>query len=217
VLDLLRRLYVARFAKSAGSEGYWRRRYEVGGDSGSGSYGRHAEFKAAVLNEFVLEQGVASVIEFGCGDGNQLTLARYPSYVGYDVSERAVELCRQRFADDATKSFSVLRDYAGDGADLALSLDVVYHLIEDDVFETHLRTLFGAAERFVIVFSSNAEPTGKTRTHVRHRRFTDWVDENANGWELRSEIEDPAHRRDESDSNASFFIFSQKDAAASSS
>ena len=67
---LLKRLYVARAAKTGGSEAYWKRRYEVGGNSGSGSYGQFAEFKADVLNSVVAEHTVGSVIEFGCGYGN---------------------------------------------------------------------------------------------------------------------------------------------------
>jgi hypothetical protein len=45
-----------------------------------GSYGKFAAFKAEVLNAFVQEMRVDTVIEFGCGDGNQLTLARYPLF-----------------------------------------------------------------------------------------------------------------------------------------
>src|SRR5262249_56626361 len=116
-----------------------------------------------------------SVIEFGSGDGNQLALARYPQYLGFDVSERAVETCRERFRDDTSKRFALLNDYAGERAELSLSLDVVYHLIEDDVFDSHLRSVFGAADRFVIVYSTNTdEQSPLQRAHVRHRRFSAW-------------------------------------------
>lgn len=101
---------------------YWERRYAAGGTSGSGSYGRLAQFKAEILNAFVSENDVRTVLEFGCGDGHQLGLARYPSYTGLDVSATAVQLCKERFADDPTKSFFVYTpdDPAGawSGADL---------------------------------------------------------------------------------------------------
>jgi hypothetical protein len=61
-----------RFASSAD---YWERRYQKGGTSGAGSYNHLAEFKAEFLNAFVAEHHVASVIEFGSGDGAQLRLA----------------------------------------------------------------------------------------------------------------------------------------------
>jgi hypothetical protein len=59
---------------------YWEDRYVNGMTSGSGSYGRLAEFKAEFLNEFVADHKISSIVEFGCGDGAQLALAAYPKY-----------------------------------------------------------------------------------------------------------------------------------------
>jgi SAM-dependent methyltransferase len=176
-----------------GSASYWERRYRRGLTSGVGSQDRLAEFKAEVLNRFVAEHDVGSVIEFGCGDGNQLALARYPRYTGLDVSSRAIEMCTERFGSDPTKTFvlyepDAFRERDELSADLALSLDVVYHLVEDDVFEKHMSHLFGAARRYVIVYSSNQdEPPGPRRgfgIHVRHRKFVDYAERNFRGWRL---------------------------------
>ena len=60
------------------SSEYWDQRYRTGGNSGAGSYNRLAQFKASFLNTFVNTYQIASVIEYGCGDGAQLKLARYP-------------------------------------------------------------------------------------------------------------------------------------------
>jgi SAM-dependent methyltransferase len=159
-----------------GSASYWERRYQVGSDSGAGSYGLVAAQKAGFVNEFVAVHAVQSVIEFGCGDGNQLGLARYPQYLGLDVSREAVRICQDKFAQDTTKAFKLLDDYDGERAELALSLDVIFHLVEDAVFADYMRRLFDAAERYVIVFSSNTNRrTPIDRAHVRHRRFTDWT------------------------------------------
>ncbi|HFK5799472.1 TPA: hypothetical protein ACG0L7_003353 [Enterobacter hormaechei subsp. oharae] len=49
---------------------YWDDRYRLAGNSGAGSYGRLADFKANVLNDFVAREKIGSVAEFGCGDGN---------------------------------------------------------------------------------------------------------------------------------------------------
>jgi hypothetical protein len=45
----------------------------------TGSYSELAQLKARVLNAFVAEKNIARVIERGCGDGNQLQLARIPA------------------------------------------------------------------------------------------------------------------------------------------
>ncbi|MHA7987746.1 class I SAM-dependent methyltransferase [Rathayibacter sp. CAU 1779] len=169
---------------------YWERRYTNGGNSGAGSYGQLAEHKAEVLNEFVSDHDIHNVIELGVGDGHQLSLARYPSYVGFDVSSEAVRICRERFADDATKRFLLLDDYTEDRAELTLSLDVIYHLVEDDVFDAHMRLLFDSSTRYVAIYASNYE--SKTSTaHVRHREFTRWIGEHRPDWTLERCIKNP--------------------------
>lgn len=47
------------------SDQYWEDRYRRGGNSGSGSYGRLAAFKAEVLNEFVASHAISEMVEFG--------------------------------------------------------------------------------------------------------------------------------------------------------
>src|SRR5262245_41742960 len=97
---LARRKNMKLFASSAGN---WEKRYAHGRNSGVGSYGFLAEFKAEVLNRFVAAHQVQTVIEFGCGDGNQLTLAEYPTYLGFDVSRTAISQCQTLFKADGNK------------------------------------------------------------------------------------------------------------------
>ena len=178
-------------ARSVGfrdSSDYWKRRYEAGGDSRAGSYGELANFKAGVINRFVSEHKVKTVIEFGCGDGNQLLLAEYPEYLGFDISPDAVQICKRHFAADSTKSFRLVDDYDEENAELALSLDVIYHLVEDPVFEAYMDRLFRSADRFVIIYSSNTDQNPMIRPpHVRHRAFSKWVD-NLSNWTLEAQI-----------------------------
>ncbi len=76
---------------SFGSAQYWRDRYRTGGNSGAGSYGRLASFKAEIINAFVREHNITSVIEFGCGDGLNSLLADYPTYLGFDVADESID------------------------------------------------------------------------------------------------------------------------------
>ena len=164
---------------------YWDARYAAGGNSGTGSYGDLANFKASVLNDFVVEQHINSVIEFGCGDGNQLSLSKYSNYLGLDVSPRAVKRCQDLFRGDESKRFVVYdHHYANaEKADLALSVDVIYHLVEDPIYVRHMNDLFEAATRFVIIYSDNQE-SPRDALHVRHRRFSDWIEQYQPGWKL---------------------------------
>ena len=88
-----------------GSTEYWERRYANGGHSGAGSYGPMAEWKAHHINEWVQQHNIQRVIEFGCGDGAQLSHANYPHYIGLDVSRTVIDTCKQKYADDPTTSF----------------------------------------------------------------------------------------------------------------
>jgi SAM-dependent methyltransferase len=193
------------------SSDYWERRYRLGMTSGPGSAGRLAAFKAEVLNQFVSDEGIRSVVEFGCGDGTQLSLAAYPRYLGLDVSPAAVELCRNRFAGDSTKAFRVLGDPSGapPEGDLALSLDVIYHLLEDDAYRRHLDAVFAASRRWVIIYSSDRDDATPAR-HVRHRRFTDDVHERQPAFTLRRRIENPYP----DESFAEFYVFERARAEA---
>ncbi|HNX04463.1 MAG TPA: class I SAM-dependent methyltransferase [Opitutales bacterium] len=165
-----------------------------------------------MLNAFVKNNAVGSVIEFGCGDGGQLALAAYPAYTGVDVSDRALDLCRARFDCDASKCFLLLDRYDGRKADMALSLDVVYHLVEDAVFEAHMRTLFDAATRFVAVYSSDTNDNRDIQgLHIRHRKFTDWVRTNRPDWVLLCRVPNriPYDGSGVRSSFADFYIFAK--------
>ena len=191
---------------------YWEERYRQGGNSGAGSYNRLAEFKAEFLNRFVETNGVSSVIEFGSGDGAQLKLATYPAYVGVDVSRLAVEQCREEFKDRQTFAFMHTTEVTNSTkADLSLSLDVIYHLVEDKIFHKYMKDLFRTSKKFVIIYSSN-KTVDKSAPHVRHRKFTDWVGSNISDFTLIERIanlypyddSDPEHT-----SFADFYVYAK--------
>ncbi len=212
---VIRRIYQAWFNRPKpfqGSENYWKDRYEAGGNSGDGSYNQLAEFKAEILNTFVSENGISSVIEYGCGDGNQLSLAQYPQYTGFDVSPKAISMCLNGFFNKDNKAFKLMAAYAGETAELTLSLDVIYHLIEDSVFVEYMHRLFDSSERFVIIYASDTDknPEGMA-AHVRHRHFSKWVADNKAKWKLIKHIPNkfPFNGDTKSGSFADFYIYSK--------
>jgi cyclopropane fatty-acyl-phospholipid synthase-like methyltransferase len=180
-----------------GSARYWEQRYAGGGTSGAGSYGAAARWKADRVNAWVAELGVTSGVDLGCGDGAQLGLADYPRYLGLDRSGTAVRACVARFRDDPTRSFlrydpEDLHDPAGWlRADLALSLEVIFHLVEDEVYEDYMNRLFDSAERYVVICSNDADG-GQRAPHERHRAFTAWIAANRPVWRLERRLDPPA-------------------------
>jgi cyclopropane fatty-acyl-phospholipid synthase-like methyltransferase len=175
-----------------GSQKYWEKRYSKNGNSGNGSYGEKANYKATIINQFVEKNKIQKVLELGCGDGNQLKQFSFPEYIGLDVSPTAVKLCKDIFREDATKEFCMYDDKAVEAepdsfhAELILSLDVVYHLVEDEVYEKYMHRLFSLSTRYVIIYAWDVEEAKKF--HVRHRNFSRWIKENISGFQLKERI-----------------------------
>lgn len=191
---------------------YWKNRYTKGGNSGSGSYGHLAEFKSTVINDFVLENAINSVIEFGCGDGNQLIYSMYPKYIGFDISDEAINKCKASFDHDESKKFVHISKYNNEKAELTLSLDVIFHLIEDNVYKEYMRKLFESSNKYVIIYSSNTNDNFLGQAfHVKHRIFTELINSKFINFKLIKQVKNkyPFDGTEET-SFSDFYIYEKK-------
>jgi hypothetical protein len=197
------------------SKNYWESRYNQGGNSGAGSYDHLAVFKAEVLNQLFKENGLTSVIEFGCGDGNQLGMLECPSYTGLDVSATAIQRCKTTYAADSTKNFFLYdhRCFVDNRGifkmDCSLSLDVLYHLVEKEVYDSYLRHLFASASKMVVIYAADIAIEHPT-AHELYRKFTKDVEKDIKGWKLKTTIKNkyPAKNNDDQEGSlADFFIY----------
>lgn len=173
------------------SNKYWENRYRSGGNSGAGSYNHLAKFKAEIINDFVKKNNIKEILEFGCGDGNNLSLYQIDNYIGVDVSLKAIEVCQAKFVHDPSKKFFTLDsfnlfDEVDKRVELVLSLDVIYHLIEDHVYDEYMNNLFNSSGKYIIIYSSNYDEV--LCAHVKHRMFTAWIEKNRKDWFLTSYI-----------------------------
>jgi hypothetical protein len=202
---------------SFNSQQYWEDRYVSGGNSGRGSYNKLSEFKANVINQLIDTMQITSAIEFGVGDGNQLGLIKYPRFLGLDVSKKAIQLCIEQYKHDPTKSFFsydqlAFSDQAGFvKADMSLSLDVIYHLVDQPDYETYLTNLFNAATKCVVIYSTNEE-LPHFGGHEKHRVFLNDLNRLTNGWKLHEVIENEFSVRKVGEldgSRANFYIFTR--------
>jgi len=170
------------------SKDYWKNHYANERDSGSGSYGESAEWKASQLNDFVKARGIKSMVELGCGDGNQLRYIEVEKYTGIDPSIDAIKKCLSIHGSDKTKSFFT---FDPDGfannqaleADVSVSMEVILHLIEDSRYEKYMTDLFSLSSRFVAIFNtaSDVNPKGM-QIHNRFRDHRNFVSENLPQW-----------------------------------
>lgn len=195
---------------------FWNEHYKNNGNSGTGSYHRLAEFKAEIVNQFITKEKIKSVIEIGCGDGNQLSLIHYNNYTGVDVSEVIVERNKKNYQNDNTKQFFCTKTerekYINQKYDMSISMDVIFHLLEDQIFYDYMEDLFLLAERYVVIYSSNHEEYTKW-SEYRHRNFISYIQEKISGWELYQYIPNryPYKIGEEETTSASdFYIFKKK-------
>lgn len=167
------------------SSQYWEKRYAAGQDSGVGSYNKQAEAKAEYVNNIITQYNIKTVNDYGHGDGNQLTyLKGFEKYYGYDVSQTVRDKCKVKFNDNCYTFVANLTDLPP--SDLALSLDVIYHLVEDKTYEEYMKYLF-LDNKYVVIYSTNEVRTGEPN-HCRCRHFTPYVKQNFLNYELIEEV-----------------------------
>lgn len=198
------------------SDQYWKERYKRGGNSGEGSYGPLARYKASFINDFCERNAVSSAIEFGCGDGNQASLLSIDTYIGVDISEDCIRWARDHLRKP-NWTFEILDEYLlqdRERVELGLSLDVIYHLVEDTVYESYLGNLCRSASRFLIVYTSNVDSYDPAIPHVRHRAVVADIERLHPEWTLIRTVSNPfTMEHDSSDqygSFADFHLFEQR-------
>ncbi|MDM5146780.1 class I SAM-dependent methyltransferase [Candidatus Persebacteraceae bacterium Df01] len=152
-----------------------------------------------MLNTLLAQYNITDIIDFGCGDGNQISMLRgIDSYLGIDVSAEAIKLCQQWCKNIANPRWMLLSDYRSETAEAALSLDVIYHLVEESIYEQHLHLLFGAAQQLVVIYGEDKDLIPTTK-HILHRKFTDWIKQYYPQWCLANTITVPQ-------TNTSFYL-----------
>lgn len=178
------------------SKHYWERRYIDGHTSGVGSRGELAIYKAKVINNFIKKNKIKSLCEFGCGDF-LFNLIKVSEFTGYDVSDYVIEKNKLSSKYKFTSNLKELTAY-----DLVTSLDVIFHLIEDDVYISYMDFLFKLSKKYVIIYSPNENK--EVSIHVKYRKFLNNI---SNNFKLKKFINNP-HKGELTQSD--FYIFEKK-------
>lgn len=163
---------------------YWEHRYHNGNNSGLGSYGPEAGFKSMYINNFIHQFKIKTINDFGCGDSNQVSLLTgFDNYTGFDVSKTALDLCKVKFKSDKRFNFVNNIDEMIP-ADVSFSLDVTYHVIEDDYFNEYMHNLFKLTNKYVLIYSINSDNSIGFAKHLKNRKFVNWILEKYPNFEL---------------------------------
>ena len=158
------------------SRNYWTQRYLRGGNSGAGSYDKVAIYKGKIINKFIKNKNIKTLIDFGVGDGNQLKYidTRNLKYIGIDISEFVISKCKNLFQHDPSKTF--LLDLEVDKktkSDLVISCDVLYHLIEDSIYNKYMKNLFSMSKKYVLIYARDEDLN--LAKHVKFRKFSKYI------------------------------------------
>ena len=194
-MDLKLLLQKAYLKLNFNSKKYWEMRYASEWNSGDGSYGEQAEAKAVVFNKIIEKYKIKDVIEYGCGDGNQLKYYNIENYLGLDVSPTTIKNCADLYDDDPQKEFMYYDPEAFFIENnlfkfqTSISIDVIFHLVEDFIFEGYIRNLFASASKYVVISSSDHNENQGSSIHFKNRKFTAHVKDFCPDWRLEEVFE----------------------------
>jgi len=165
---------------------WWENWYSRGGNSGPGSVGILAQYKADVINDYIDKHKINSVVEFGCGDGVVLQLTKYKDYLGFDVSRTAIKLCTSKFKNDPTKSFFLYEpqffvNKTIKSVDLVVCLDVLYHVIDEAEYLKVLEDIFSFSSKHIILYTSlNKSTIPYKNPEILHRDILPYLEKYKN-------------------------------------
>jgi|TARA_B110000908_G_C10250047_1_gene451410 hypothetical protein len=163
------------------SQKYWETRYKNKGNSGDGSYGKDANLKSNYINQIIKKYNIKTINDYGHGDGNQLSLINgFETYYGYDVSETIRNLCISKFKDRKKYTF-IDEPSKFIKCDLSMSLDVIYHIVEEDIYYSYLKTLFNIGN-YVLIYGVDSDKSNMS--HYKARKFTQYVTNTFPNFEL---------------------------------
>lgn len=158
------------------SKEYWEDRYKKGGNSGNGSYGKVANEKTRFISNFIKENNIKSMVEYGCGDGNNLKLLSddNPNLIitGVDVSKSAIKICKSKLPNHF---FFTTSEFKPSKADLIVSLEVIFHLVEDHIYEEYMDSLTSTGSEWLIILSPNIDESHKNDRYTRKRKYTNSI------------------------------------------
>ena len=103
-----------------------------------------------------------------------------------------------------------MSEYDNETSQLTLSLDVIFHLIEDSIYDDYMNRLFDSSTKFVLIYSSNTnKQLEQVPKHFYQRKFTDWIDKYKSDFQLIEQIENelPYDKNTGGGSVSDFFLY----------
>ena len=181
---------------------FWKSRYELGDNSGSGSRGDLLNFKTEFINNFIKENDIKTVLDFGHGDLYVAREINAEDYTGIDIFDvednEGLNLINCKFDE-----------YDGESADLVMCLDVVYHILEEEqeYMRDSLDKMMEKADKFLMIYAHDSEDERFETEYSYHLYNSKWLQhmKTKEDFQLIYKQEKP-----EPNCSAQFYIFERK-------
>ncbi len=141
-----------------------------------------------------------------------MSLLNVNAYIGLDVSATIIKHCISKFKSDNSKSFFIYdsESFADNlhifRSDAAFSIDVIFHLVENVVFEKYLEDLFSSAIKLVVIYGADLDYIPGTE-HELYRKFTVYIENKFPDWKLEKIIKNRFPLKNYEDKNGSLSDF----------
>tara|TARA_S200000501_G_scaffold284356_1_gene268624 strand:- start:1218 stop:1859 length:642 start_codon:yes stop_codon:yes gene_type:complete len=181
---IIRELFRSKITKKfINSSQYWEDRYYYGGNSGSGSYYKNAAEKADYLNAKIDQLDIDTIVDIGCGDGNNLKLFKIQNYYGFDVSKTIISQNKREFKNDRSKQFLIIDENFDENLSnirnqenikkiICVSFDVIGHLVEDEIYDNHLKSFDLVNPDYLIISNFDVETEYDLSVpHIKGRNY----------------------------------------------
>lgn len=138
---------------------YWENRYKNGGNSGKGSRSVHKEYKWNVLDRHV--GNIDDIIDVGCGDLAFMDGKSVLNYIGIDISKTIIDINKKKYPN--WKFINASSDEYIEGIDSSLVLchDILFHILDDDVFINTLHNLTKYSNKYISIYNWHKNPLNK--------------------------------------------------------
>ena len=132
------------------------------------------------------DDGISSVLDFGCGIGYHSRFFPYAEYLGIEPLESCIAIANKNYADSSTQFISgdhlYLKNLNNESFDLVIAVGVLHH-IDDEIFNEFIR------ETYRIL-----KPGGRLTTldpvfHLRQTKISEWLVKRDRGAWVRTELE----------------------------
>lgn len=158
---------------------FWNRQYTEGRGSGPGSKGEMLQYKIDFLNKFIDKHSIKTMTDFGCGDGKLMSKLKIEDdkYMGIDISEKAIDLCKIFRPKSHFKCcpFPELNTIGAFVRDISICIDVLFHIIDIEELKLALTQIFDLSERYVVLYTMNT-PRDRDREHVKSRCISEIIE-----------------------------------------